>query len=75
MAKIVVKIRGGMVDQVVASEDAEVVVIDYDTDGAAEDVVMDLDGEQVIAWQPWVKVDPAEAEALTEKVAADLRKG
>lgn len=55
--KVVVFVEGGAVHKVLADQDVELLVIDYDTEGAAEEYIQIIQGDEVCASIPNIEVD------------------
>lgn len=70
MARILIEIEGGLVQNVVSDEPVECIVIDRDTDGVDDNELAVLDGESVVCRMMEVEED----ELTVIQMFADMEK-
>ena len=65
MARVVTTMEGGLIQHVMAdTEDVQVMVLDYDTEGGNEERIKEFEGSPVYIMQGVDDVDPARVEEI-----------
>lgn len=68
MKRIAVTLEGGLVQSVLAEEPVEVIVVDYDVEGASEDEIIEIfDDEQAVLRKFEAEINPAYIDAVFKK--------
>jgi len=71
MKKIVIILDGGMVQEVIADGEVEVITVDYDTETLyPEDLGRDPNGEYIYIDLPWVSVDAYKTDCFFDSAEA-----
>jgi hypothetical protein len=75
MARVVVTMEGGLIQHIMAdTEDVQVMVLDYDTEGGDNERIKEFEGSPVYIMQGVDDVDSARVEEIA-KALFDLRGG
>ena len=65
MARVVITMEGGLIQHVMAdTEDVQVMVLDYDTEGGDDERIKEFEGSPVYIMQGVDDVDPARVEEI-----------
>ena len=65
MARVVITMEGGLIQHIMAdTEDVQVMVLDYDTDGGDDERIKEFEGNPVYLMQGVDDVDPARVDEI-----------
>ena len=67
--KIIVFLEGGLIEEVMTDQDAEVMIVDYDLDGLGEDEIKMVDGKEayIHRFSPYIRVDAGKINEIFAK--------
>lgn len=68
MSKVVIFIEGGVVHDVIADEELEVMILDYDTEGGEAERVSTVDSREVYVTQQNAVVNPKEIQKIENQI-------
>jgi hypothetical protein len=67
MARVVITMEGGLIQHIMAdTEDVQVMVLDYDTDGGDDERIKEFEGNLVYLMQGVDDVDPARVDEIAQ---------
>ncbi|MDD2902238.1 MAG: hypothetical protein PHU44_07360 [Syntrophales bacterium] len=67
MARVVITMEGGLIQHVMAdTEDVQVFVLDFDTEGGDDERIKEFEGNPVYVFQGVDDVDPARVDEITD---------
>ena len=68
MARVVITMEGGLIQHIMAdTEDVQVMVLDYDTEGGDDERIKEFEGNQVYIMQGVDDVDPIRVEEIARR--------
>jgi hypothetical protein len=69
MARVVITMEGGVIQHIMAdAEDVQVIVLDFDTDGASEEFIKEFEGNPVYIMDFVDEVNPARVDEIARAV-------
>jgi hypothetical protein len=67
MARVVITMEGGLIQHIMAdTEDVQVMVLDYDTEGGDDERIKEFEGNPVYLMQGVDDVDPARVDEIAQ---------
>ena len=66
--KVIITMEGGLIQNVITDTDVDVTIIDYDAEGADEEELRQVYGDDAYVTGPVVNVDPEEIENILQQI-------
>ena len=66
--KIVIVLEGGLVQHIVADQEMDVTVLDFDTEGIDEKHSTEVNGDEAYVTSPHLEIDPDEVESINDQI-------